>query len=393
MEEQTGKMKPPRYLVITELFMPTKGGTAIWFDEVYRRLGGKHIHIVTADVPGSKEHDTQHPNTIHRVVLKRHAWLRPESLLMYIKLLAVSCKVAACNRIDAVHAGRVLPEGLIGLAVARLFRKPLLIYAHGEEITTWRQPGKRRAMIYAYQHANKVIANSEFTRKELMAIGVDEENIILISPGVDTTRFRPNLPCDDLKQEIGLQPGQKLILSVGRLSRRKGFDQVIRCIPALVEEGIDVRYAIIGIGEDQNYLENLAREHGVAGRVHMLGHVKPEDLPRWYNACDVFAMPNREIDGDTEGFGMVFLEAAACGKPAIAGLAGGTGAAVDHGVTGLCVDGESPDAIKKALYSILANHKLAEQLGSKGLQRARAEFDWDRIADKTLQIDKAAPWH
>jgi len=82
---------------------------------------------------------------------------------------------------------------------------------------------------------------------------------------------------------------------------------------------------LIGIGEDYDYLFDLARKHGVADRVHLLGHVSADDLPRWYNACDVFIMPNREINGDTEGFGMVFLEAAACGKPAIAGQAGGTG--------------------------------------------------------------------
>ena len=112
-------------------------------------------------------------------------------------------------------------------------------------------------------------------------------------------------------ESIGLGPGEKLILSVGRLSRRKGFDMVIRSLPELLRRGINVRYAIIGIGEDRGYLESLAHESGVPGQVHLLGHVSPEDLPRWYNACDVFAMPNREINGDTEGFGMVFLEAEA----------------------------------------------------------------------------------
>src|SRR5690606_26937298 len=120
----------------------------------------------------------------------------------------------------------------------------------------------------------------------------------------------------------------KLVLSVGRLSRRKGFDKVIQAFPALIHAGLDIQYVLIGIGEDYEYLFDLARKHDVADRVHLLGHVTAEDLPCWYNACDVFIMPNREINGDTEGFGMVFIEAAACGKPAIAGNAGGTGAAV-----------------------------------------------------------------
>jgi phosphatidylinositol alpha-1,6-mannosyltransferase len=161
---------------------------------------------------------------------------------------------------------------------------------------------------------------------------------------VDEERFRPGLDGADLRAEIGVTQGQRLILSVGRLQRRKGFDNVIRALPLLQRQGIDAHYTLIGIGEDREYLERLAREFGVADRVHLLGHVSYDDLPRWYAACDLFAMPNRDIDGDTEGFGLVFLEAAAAGRPALAGTAGGTGSAVVDGVTGLRVDGERVEA-------------------------------------------------
>lgn len=373
-------------LVITELYLPTKGGTAVWFDEVYRRLGGKDIHVVTADVPGAAEHDATHPNTVHRLPLRRHWWLRPESLAMYAKFFFKGLRLALRHRFQAVHAGRVLPEGLVALLVARLVRIPVVIYAHGEEITTWRQPGKFRAMRFAYRHADRLVANSEFTRDELIKLGVAPERITLIYPGVDIERFRPGLPCDDLKAGIGLTPNQKLILSVGRLSRRKGFDMVIRSLPELVKQGLDVRYALIGIGEDRDYLSNLARELGVSERVHMLGHVLPEDLPRWYNACDVFVMPNREINGDTEGFGMVFVEAAACGKPAIGGRAGGTGAAILDGVTGWRVDGLSGDELSRALARVLTDKNLAVAVGGKGRERAVQEFGWETVARKTVSM-------
>lgn len=387
---QTTVLSPrtARYLVITELFLPTKGGTAVWFDEVYRRLGGKGIHIVTADVPGAAKHDADHPNTIHRIAMKRHRWLRPESLAMYANLLRKSLTVAAPPRFDAVHAGRVLPEGLVGWLVARLLRIPLVIYAHGEEITSWRNPRKRRVMTFTYQRADRVIANSEFTRQELLKLGVRPERIVQISPGVDTGRYRPGLPVADLHEAIGKRPEQKLILSVGRLSRRKGFDQVIRVLPMLVAQGVDVLYVIIGIGEDRSVLEDLARELGVSDRVRLLGHVTMDDLPRWYNAANVFAMPNREIRGDNEGFGMVFLEAAACGKAAIAGRDGGTGAAVIDGVTGFRVDGHSLDDIARALARILKQAELAEELGNNGYARARAEFTWECVAGKTLTLVK-----
>lgn len=159
---------------------------------------------------------------------------------------------------------------------------------------------------------------------------------------------------------------------------------VIRSLPELISHGILVRYAIIGIGEDQAYLTNLSRDLGVEGRVHLLGHVSPEDLPRWYNACDVFAMPNREINGDTEGFGMVFLEAAACGKPVIAGTAGGTGSAVIEGVTGQRIDGNSIDEIVSHLSELLSNPELARVLGAHGHERALQEYSWQRVAEKTI---------
>ena len=377
-----------RLLVLTELFLPTKGGTAVWAAEVYRRLGGKEIHIVTADVPGAAEIDATHPNTIHRLDLRRVSWLRPESLAMYARLFFKSLALAMTHRFDAVHAFRALPEGLVAWAVARLTRRPLVIYAHGEELTTWGRGRRRGPMRFALRHADRVIANSEFTRDQLVKLDVDPARVELIYPGVDVTRFRPGLPCDDLRAGIDLQPGQRLILSVGRLSRRKGFDMVVRSLPELVRAGIDVRYALIGIGDDRGYLEALAGELGVAERVHLLGHVEADDLPRWYNACDVFAMPNREINGDTEGFGMVFIEAAACGKPSIAGEAGGTGAAVVEGQTGHRVDGSQPDGVATALKRMLADPARAAALGTAALGRVREEFDWDRVAAKTLGLQE-----
>lgn len=378
--------RSPRLLVITELFLPTKGGTAVWFDAAYRRLGGKAIHIVTSDVPGSDAVDRTHPNTIHRVSLKRYGWLRPESLAMYSRLLFKGLGVVFKHPIDAVHAGRVLPEGLVGWLIARLTGKPIVIYAHGEEITTWRQAGKFKAMRFAYRHADRIVANSDFTRDELLKLGVLPERITLISPGVDIERFQPGLAADHLRASIGLQPGQTLILSVGRLSRRKGFDQLIQALPVLVSGGLDAHYALIGIGEDAEFLATLAQTQGVADRVHLLGHVSTDDLPLWYNACDVFAMPNREIDGDTEGFGMVFLEAAACGKPSLAGNAGGTGSAVEDGVSGYRVDGDDLDQIVAALRALLSDDALRHRLGHAGFERAVHDFSWDAVTRKTSTL-------
>lgn len=379
-------LPPSRLLVISELFLPTKGGTTVWYDAVYRRLGDKNLHIITAAVPDSDSVDRDHPNSIHRIGLQRVWWLKPESLGMYLKMLFKGLSLALVHRFDAVHGARSLPEGMVAWVIARLLRKPLLVYCHGEELTTWGRGNKFRAMMFVYHHADAIIANSEYTVKTMVELGVRREIITLINPGVDLERFQPGLPCADLKPTLGLKAEQKLILGVGRLVRRKGFDQVIRALPAVVQSGIDAHYALIGIGEDEAMLRDLARELGVADRVHLLGHVSPADLPRWYNACDVFVMANREINGDTEGFGMVFLEASACAKPVIAGDAGGTGAAVLDEVTGLRVDATRTQPVADALIRILSDAELAARMGRDGLERATRDFSWDSVASRTREL-------
>ena len=373
--------------MITELFLPTKGGTAVSFDDDFRRLGGKGVHVITADVPGATEFDRDHPNSIHRLVLKRHEWLKPESLFIYGKFFLQSLWLMVTRRITTIYAGRALPEGLVALVVARLTRRPVFIYAHGEELTGWGRGRKFQAMCFAMRNADGVLSNSDNTRDTLInLIGVDPQRISLIYPTVDEERFRPGPRDSDLRGSIGVTGGKKLILSVGRLQRRKGFDNVIRSLPALLEKGLDVEYALIGIGEDLGYLQELARELSVADRIHLLGHVSYEVLPRWYNACDLFAMPNRDIDGDNEGFGLVFLEAAASGKPAVAGKAGGTGSAVLEGVTGLRVNGENIAEIAQALEYLLSDPEKSARMGHAARQRVLADFIHKRRVDQLREL-------
>jgi phosphatidyl-myo-inositol dimannoside synthase len=377
-----------RLLVLTELFLPTRGGTAVWAAEVYRRLGGKEIHIVTADVPGAAEIDAVHPNSIHRLNLRRVPWLRPESLAMYARLFIKSLALALTHRFDAVHAFRALPEGLVAWAVARLTFRPVVIYTHGEELTTWGRGRRRRPMLFALSRADRVIANSEHTRNTLLEMGIPENRIRLIYPGVDVATFKPGLDTTGLREGLGIGAEDKLVLSVGRLSRRKGFDQVIRAVAQIWQDGMPVHCVLGGIGEDADYLAELVREHRLQGRVHMIGAVAPDDLPRWMNAADVFAMPNREINGDNEGFGMVFVEAAACGKPSLAGEAGGTGAAVIDGVTGLRVDATCPGNVAAGLARLLSHSDEAAEMGKRGLSRVLDDFSWERVAEKTLALSR-----
>jgi phosphatidylinositol alpha-1,6-mannosyltransferase len=263
----------------------------------------------------------------------------------------------------------------------------VLIYAHGEELTGWGRGGKFKTMCFVLRRADALLSNSDFTGETLVnLIGVDRGRVELTYPTVDENRFRPGLASDDLRAAIGVAAGQKLILSVGRLMRRKGFDNVIRALPMLRRQGIDAHYAVIGIGEDRDYLQCLAAEIGETARVHLLGHVSYDDLPRWYCASDLFAMPNRDVGGDTEGFGLVYLEAAAAGRPALAGIAGGTASAVVDEVTGLRVDGEQLPGIAQALVRLLRNAEEAERMGRRGRERVLENYTHQRRVDQLREL-------
>ena len=247
-------------------------------------------------------------------------------------------------------------------------------------------------MRFALSHADRVIANSEHTRDTLLEMGIDTARITIIYPGVDVSVFRPGLDTSGLRQSLNIRPDEKLVFSVGRLSRRKGFDQMIRAISRLRAENLSVRYVIAGIGEDADYLDGLIHEYKLHGVAHRIGQVGEADLPRWMNACDVFAMPNREINGDNEGFGMVFIEAAACAKPVVAGTAGGTSAAVLDGVTGLRIDGNEVAIVASALHRLFSDKALSQAMGEAGLARVQNEFSWDRVAKKTRGLGDKLSW-
>lgn len=178
-----------RALIVSELFSPTRGGTAVWFDHVYRATEAAGSEIVTADVAAREDFDRDYPRAIHRLRWQRNPWLRPESAGIYAGLLRRVTQLARSGRFEAIHAGRVLPEGLVSVLAGRASQRPVLIYAHGEEITGWQEPLKRRAMRWAYRMADAVIANSDFTRDRLVDLGVDRGRIVLVHPGVDVERF------------------------------------------------------------------------------------------------------------------------------------------------------------------------------------------------------------
>ncbi|MBK7593539.1 MAG: glycosyltransferase family 4 protein, partial [Betaproteobacteria bacterium] len=242
------------------------------------------------------------------------------------------------------------------------------------EITTemgYRFYGRRRRRYL--QKADAVVAVSHFTEKALIRLmDVDPCKIHLFHNGVDIQRFQPGPKRADLMERPGIA-GKQVILTVGRIVPRKGFDAVIRAMPTILASVPDAHYLIVGTGHYRAALEALVQECGMHDRITFIGPVADEDLADYYRLCDLFVMPNREMpDGDTEGFGLVFLEANACGKPVIGGIAGGAVEAVRHGENGLLVDSWSIGEIAENIVRLLTDTELYDRVAARGLEIALA---------------------
>jgi len=170
------------------------------------------------------------------------------------------------------------------------------------------------------------------------------------------------------------------------MQRRKGQDMVIQALPRIRQNMPQVKYVLVGTGEELASLTTLARELGVHDSVVFAGNVLDQELAAYYAACDVFIMPNRQIDSDIEGFGIVYLEAGAAGKPVIGGKSGGTDDAIVDGVTGIRVDGNSSVEIADAVVDLLSAPDRAKTMGQRGRQRVESEFAWDAVVARTRQI-------
>jgi phosphatidylinositol alpha-1,6-mannosyltransferase len=208
----------------------------------------------------------------------------------------------------------------------------------------------------------------------------------VIPPGVDVDRFRPLAPAArrSARESFGLDPDRPLVLGVSRLVPRKGFDVLIDAVAGLP----DVQLAIAGAGRDRARLQRRARDQDLERRVRFLGRVRDDDtFPQLYASADVFAMPCRDRWGglEAEGFGIVFLEAAAAGVPVVAGRSGGSHEAVLDGATGFVVDGRALD-VRGALEALLADEEMRTRMGAAARARAVAEFSYDASAARLAPV-------
>lgn len=396
-----------RCLLIASTFPPIHGGSAVVYGNLCQHMPAGSIRVLAArdnylnarQIDGWREHDAAVSYPIDRAPLLRPLMAPPpanavvsvwrlifQDCPLYASVLLQAALLMYRHRINVVCVGELVTGSWLGIALKKLFGAKLIIYVHGEEITTATSGfhGNRRRDYLAA--ADMVVAVSSFTCDALtQQMGVRPEAIALIQNGVDTERFTPGPRDPDIIARHGLE-GKTVLLTVGRLVPRKGADMAMRAMALIHARRPDVHYLVIGEGELRPALDAMIVEYGLSGCVTMVGKASEQDLIPYLRSCDLFLMPNRTMpDGDTEGFGLVFREANACRKPVVGGRAGGVVEAVLHGQTGYLVDGTDPAAIAEAALAILEDSALAEQMSARGLQVAR-ENNTASVARQFLTI-------
>lgn len=358
-----------RLLEITNDFPPSLGGIENYIYSIVARWEPAEVVVLTRSVEGSEVVDRTLAAEVHR-----H---RAPTLLPTPALWSKVAGLLAAGSFDMVHFASALPLALLGPRILRATGIPYAVTVHGGEFIAGARlfrPWMQRAL----GEAAVVMPVSSFTQEAVLRLLDDPPPTEVVSPGVDPSRFAP-APGSRLSRG-----GGPVVVCVCRLVARKGPSTLIAALPQVLERQPGTVLRIVGDGPDRRHLERAVRAAGVSGSVHFVGPVPWTSLPGYYAGADIFALPTRERFGglETEGFPLVYLEAASAGLPVIAGAAGGVREAVSDGGTGFIVDGRSPGETAAALIRLLDDPVLAHRMGARGRERVLAGFTWDATVDR-----------
>jgi len=329
-------------------------------------------------------------------------WLRPKWLPAVWQLWQVVKK----QGIEHILVGHILPLGTVAYFVTKFTKTPYSVILHGMDFTyALRTSRKRKISKKILSKAQHIICASNYTAG-LVKKFIGDENIskvAVVNPGIEPHITQNIKRITQLKSKYHLQD-KIILLSIGRLVKRKGFDKVIAAMPEVLKQVPNLVYLIAGVGPDENYLKKKVPSGYLHLPIIFLGKISEEEKWAWLNLSDIFIMPARSISPkafrglgsltqttatvgeDFEGFGIVYLEANLCGKPVIAGDSGGIRDAVVNTETGLLVDPNNTDKIANAIIKLAKDQNLREKLGKQGRERVVKKFLWKKQVRKIYEL-------
>lgn len=395
------------HLLLCQRFLPEHGGSIHWMHEVYRRWPAD-VEVVTHDYYGHPPRTPEFPDApqrpasgddvtdlnlrMNRRDIFLHDWGldRPGKAMRYWRMMrAVRERLRALGRGErlVVHAIHAVPEVACLVPLKWRYGKRLRVvcYAHGEELNACASSRQLRFLLgKACGIVDRMIANSRYTA-DIVGRYMDPARVRVVNPGVDLGVFAGASGAGASWRREEKYEGRIVVATIGRLDPRKNQAAVVNAVADLAARFPQLIYVVAGAGRTSDQLKALARARGVGDRIVFLGAVSADLKLAIFGGCDIFAMPAVRDGPDVEGFGMVFLEAAACGKPAIAGREGGQPDAVADGQTGFVVDGNDQSAVTASLERLVADPGLRRRMGEAGMLHAQ-RFDWPAVVQRTVKL-------
>jgi len=372
--------------VFSEDFPPTSGGIAQWAlgvaQQLCRHADPVFVYTKKKSVRGSEVHQDA---PFHLVTMAGHDWKKYRSLYStYYGWRFLS----RYPRSTVIATTWGLAQGIVRFKT--LYDFQLITIAHGLEVTRQIPVRMLHRMERTLSRSDLCVAVSRFTKDRILQrISIDPARIRVLPNGVDLNRFSPGTDTSELRKALGLRSDTKVLMTLARVVERKGHDTVIKSLPHILEAFPDTVYIIVGPGRDWvvRELKRLVADTGLERHVLFTGLVPDADLSRYYNLADVYIMVSRELEsqGDTEGFGITFLEANACEKPVIGSRSGGIPDAVQDGITGFLVDPLDTREIADRVIQLFKNPELAQRLGRNGRRRIQEELTWEHVTHRLLR--------
>ncbi len=381
-------------LLITYDYPPTVGGIANVLATFWRLAGNSECLILAPKMEGAADHDRSHPVRTVRFPAKQGDGALAKALTSVSGALWTTYYLVVF-RPDVVVAGQIVRAGLLAFLWGRLTGRPFYLWVYGGETSArftavgWTTRYLHRVL----RRARYLFSISAYTSQEMVDFEIPRERVVEVPLGVGES-LEPRSKDSEYVDRYGLE-GKLVFMTLGRLVERKGVDTMLNALHDVSDDLSPWHYLIVSDGPYRSHLEQLTAELELEDRVTFTGYIEQRELPIYYNLCDVFAMPNREVAGTTEqslsieGFGIVFIEAAACRKPVIAGRSGGAVYAVEDGVNGIVVDPTDLTDLKNAILK-LADEQVRHEMGTAGTRFA-ARFRWETSAEILRPYLEKAP--
>jgi phosphatidylinositol alpha-1,6-mannosyltransferase len=377
----SGDVKRKRLVLFTEHFPNQDGGIAQWAYGLAKNLASESISVEVFAPRKCFKRGAADPSPASLSVMGGRNWHDMRNLYMIHHATRVLLRRGRVPFLCACWDMALVP-----VLMSKLFGFPVFVGAHGLEVARVKRGLSRRLMSFTFGASAGVLAVSEYTAALVRRSAGERARICVTGAGVDPREFRPAPKPPHLVERYGLS-GKKVVLTIARLTERKGHDDVLRAFPAVLAAVPDSVYLIAGAGGRRDELASLAADLEIAGRVIFCGFVKPEELADHYRLSDVYVMTSVErAKGDVEGFGITYLEAGACERPVVAADSGGVTDAVEHDVNGLVVSPGDTNALADAIVSVLGDEELAARLGREGRRRVVERYNWRSIAVRLKSV-------